>query len=237
MGFRAGPFVLCKDGCCHQRRRNTNFGPENCFSLKKFPPHMCSQNDQCDVGIILSHVCWGRTPPPPARQVGQPQPKPPSRHGDQGGGGGGWANGLPCHPPPPPQSNFLPAQCESLPQQMTVLHKPPGLCTTHCSTALSFIWGLLCPRMGTQAPVPLPLQPGGQGCIRREGASEAAPEAVRQAVGVGGGYYRLQMPFRLARAVRQTVAGHRLGALEGGGGDTLPMHPCRGGGGFLVPRT
>ena len=24
MGFRAGPFVLCKDGCCHQRRRNTN---------------------------------------------------------------------------------------------------------------------------------------------------------------------------------------------------------------------
>ena len=28
MGFRAGPFVLCKDGCCHQRHRNTNFGPE-----------------------------------------------------------------------------------------------------------------------------------------------------------------------------------------------------------------
>ena len=24
MGFRAGPFVLWKDGCCHQRRRNTN---------------------------------------------------------------------------------------------------------------------------------------------------------------------------------------------------------------------
>ena len=100
MGFRAGPFVLCKDGCCHQRRRNTNFGPENFFSLKNFPPHMCSQNDQRDVGIILSHVCWGRTP---ARQVGQPQPKPPSRHGDQGGGGGGWANGLTCHPPPAKQ--------------------------------------------------------------------------------------------------------------------------------------
>ena len=67
MGFRAGPFVLCKDGCCHQRRRNTNFGPENFFSPKNFPPHMCSQNDQRDVGIILSHVCWGRTPPPPPR--------------------------------------------------------------------------------------------------------------------------------------------------------------------------
>ena len=65
MGFRAGPLVLCKDGCCHQRRRNTNFGPENFFSLKNFPPHMCSQNDQRDVGIILSRICWGRTPPPP----------------------------------------------------------------------------------------------------------------------------------------------------------------------------
>ena len=65
MGFRARPFVLCKDGCCRQRRRNTNFGPEKCFSRKNVPPHMCSQNDQRDVGIILSHICWGWTPPPP----------------------------------------------------------------------------------------------------------------------------------------------------------------------------
>ena len=35
---------------------------------------------------------------------------------------------------------------------------------------------------------------------------------------VGGGCYRLQMPLRLALGVRGTVAGHRLGALEGGGG-------------------
>ena len=34
---------------------------------------------------------------------------------------------------------------------------------------------------------------------------------------VGGGYCRLQMPLKLALGVRQTVAGHRLGALEGGG--------------------
>ena len=40
MGFCAGPFVLCKDGCCHQRRRNTNFGPENFFHQKTFP-HIC----------------------------------------------------------------------------------------------------------------------------------------------------------------------------------------------------
>ena len=42
---------------------------------------------------------------------------------------------------------------------------------------------------------------------------------------VGGGYCRLQMPMRLALGVRGTVAGHRLGAFEGGGG-TFPPFPC-----------
>ena len=109
MGFRAGPFVLCKDGCCHQRRRNTNFGPENFFSLKKFSPHMCSQNDQRDVGIILSHLCWGRTPPPPgtAGRAAPAQTPLPARRPRRGRGGlSKWAS-VPS--PPPPQSNFLPA--------------------------------------------------------------------------------------------------------------------------------
>ena len=35
---------------------------------------------------------------------------------------------------------------------------------------------------------------------------------------VGGVYCRVQMPLRLAIGVRETVAGHRLGALGGGGG-------------------
>ena len=39
---------------------------------------------------------------------------------------------------------------------------------------------------------------------------------------VGGGYCWLQMPLRRAHAARETVAGHRLGALEGGGGGTSP---------------
>ena len=52
-----------------------------------------------------------------------------------------------------------------------------------------------------------------QGCIRRQGASEVAPAAGRQAV--GGGYCRLQMPLKPALGVRGTVAGHRLSALEG----------------------
>ena len=44
---------------------------------------------------------------------------------------------------------------------------------------------------------------------------------------VGGGYCRLQMPLKPALGVRGTVAGHRLGALEGGRGGALPlpMHP------------
>ena len=66
-----------------------------------------------------------------------------------------------------------------------------------------------------------------QGCIRRKAASEAAPAAVRQeevAKAVGGGYCRLQMPLRLALGVRETMAGRRLGALEGGGHPLL-MHP------------
>ena len=48
-------------------------------------------------------------------------------------------------------------------------------------------------------------------------------EEVAEAV--GGGYCRLQMPLRLAVAVRETVAGRwLLGALEGGAG---------GGGGLM----
>ena len=47
---------------------------------------------------------------------------------------------------------------------------------------------------------------------------------------VGGGYCRLQMPVRLALGVRGTVAGHRLGALEGGGG-TPPFQSIAGGAG------
>ena len=40
---------------------------------------------------------------------------------------------------------------------------------------------------------------------------------------VGGGYCRLQIPLRLELGVRETVAGHRLGALEGG---NLPPFQC-----------
>ena len=45
------------------------------------------------------------------------------------------------------------------------------------------------------------------------------------ATAVGGGYCRLQIPLRLALGVRETAAGHRLGALLGGADPLLPMHP------------
>ena len=71
-----------------------------------------------------------------------------------------------------------------------------------------------------------------QGCIRREGTSEAAPEAVRQAVGGGSksGWGRLLSvknavgggAGKAAPTVRETVAGSRLGALEGAGGGLPP---------------
>ena len=50
---------------------------------------------------------------------------------------------------------------------------------------------------------PLPMHPWGWGL-----------EEVAKAV--GGGYCRLQMPLKLALGVTETVAGHRLGALEEG---------------------
>ena len=55
-------------------------------------------------------------------------------------------------------------------------------------------------------------------------------EEVAEAV--GGGYCRLQMPLKLSFAVRGTVAGHRLGALEGGG-VTSPLSNASLGAGSL----
>ena len=62
-----------------------------------------------------------------------------------------------------------------------------------------------------------------QGCIRREGTSERPQRRLGRrleevAEALGGSYFRLQIPLTLALGVRGTVAGHRLGTLERGGG-------------------
>ena len=48
---------------------------------------------------------------------------------------------------------------------------------------------------------------------------------------LGGGYWRLQLPLKLALAVRRTVAGHRLRSWRGRGGDLPPFQCIAGGGG------
>ena len=112
MGFRVGPFVLCKNGCWRQRRRNTKFGSKKVFSTNNSPspPHLSSQNDQRDVGIILSHRCWVDPPPPPRHgRSGTPalNPPPPVTAAKEGGGGVGKM-GFRVTPPPPPRAIFFP---------------------------------------------------------------------------------------------------------------------------------
>ena len=50
---------------------------------------------------------------------------------------------------------------------------------------------------------------------RSQKQSDGRLEEVAEAV--GGGYCRLQMPLKLALAIKETVARHRLGTLGGGG--------------------
>ena len=68
--------------------------------------------------------------------------------------------------------------------------------------------------------------PPPMGCIRSQRRFQKRLgrrlEGVAEAV--GGGSCRLQMPLKLALGVRGTVAGHRLGALEGRGGTFSPFN-------------
>ena len=67
----------------------------------------------------------------------------------------------------------------------------------------------------------------------RAGPQQRLDRRVEEvATAVGGGYCRLQMPLKPALGVRGTVAGHRLGALEGGGGGVPYPFQCMEGGGW-----
>ena len=60
---------------------------------------------------------------------------------------------------------------------------------------------------------------GGRDALEWKGPQSLLQRRLEEiAKAVGGGYGRLQMRLRLALGVKGTVAGHRLGALEGGGG-------------------
>ena len=84
-------------------------------------------------------------------------------------------------------------------------------------------------RRVTPPPPPLRDALEGKGPRRRfQKQLDRRLEEVAKAV--GGGYCRLQMPLKLALGVRETMARHRLGALEGGRGSppsnaSLPPPP------------
>ena len=67
---------------------------------------------------------------------------------------------------------------------------------------------------------------------RRRPQKRLAGRLEEVAKAVGGGYCRLQTPLKPALGVRGTVAGHRLGALKGGGGGTPPSNSFLGWGVF-----
>ena len=71
--------------------------------------------------------------------------------------------------------------------------------------------------------------PTGRSALEGKGPQRRPQRRLEEvAKAVGGGYCRLQLPLKLALGFRETAAGHKLGALEGGGGvpPPLPMHPC-----------
>ena len=78
---------------------------------------------------------------------------------------------------------------------------------------------------------PIALQEGDGGRSKRPRMPYKGPQRrldrrlEEVAKAVGGGYRRLHMPLKLALGVRGTVAGHRLGALEGSGGH-LSLFQC-----------
>ena len=79
---------------------------------------------------------------------------------------------------------------------------------------------------------------GGRDALEGKGPQRRAQKRLGRrleevAKAVGGGYGRLHLPLKPSLAVRETVAGHRLGALEGGGGGGYPppSNACLGGGG------
>ena len=171
------------------------FWPEKVFSTNNPPPpHLSSQTDQRDVGIILSHRCWV-DPPPRHSRSGTPALNPPSRHGGQGGGRGGWENGLPCHPPPPPP-------------RRAIFFPPNSWWSSFISAGGG---GPLPPGLPSGLPPPLKQRPGGWGVGGRphahcENAWQAlGPEpSVRGCVGHGE---RLR-PGGMTRPRRNDLCGY-----------------------------
>ena len=152
----------------------------------------------------------GPTPPPQ-----QPSPAMPPSGSAQAaaptgvprgrGGGGGVPRGITTaksDPQPHPRGHCRGRCCGGTRLQ--------SACIVHAAFVAAHLQTPMCP----------PPSPG----MHQEGRDQRWPQRQlgrrleEVAKAVGGGYCRLQMPLRLALGVRGTVAGHRLGALKGGGG-------------------
>ena len=87
-------------------------------------------------------------------------------------------------------------------------------------------WAVLCLRLWPIDPPP-PQGMHWKGRDLRGGPQRRVDGRLEEvAKAVGGGYCRLLMPLKVELGVRETVAGHRLGALAAAGGclPPLPMH-------------
>ena len=96
---------------------------------------------------------------------------------------------------------------------------PPPLPTTRVPQPQSGLCSATDPLVPLRsgAPPPTPARDTLEGKVpRRQSQKRLGRRLEEVAKAVGGGYCRLQMPLRPALGVRGTVAGHRLGALEGG---------------------
>ena len=128
-----GP-LFCAGTVVATKGAGTQILARKIFFHSKISPHICVvKDDQRDVGIILSRVCWGRTPPPPgtAGRAAPAQTPLPARRPRRGRGGlGKWAS----VPSPPPQSNFLPAKTSV--QNI----RAPVLLPVSCNTPAVTLW-------------------------------------------------------------------------------------------------
>ena len=165
-----------------------------------------------------------------------------SRRGDKGRETAGGKPRAPAHPPPhtiPPHVLDYPHAVAPT-QHTAQLQRTSGRSSPHVllhpaqqlqfrAPLMDFIFSLRklfwCGWVGGRGA----LEGGGGAQRRSQRQLDRRLEGVAKAV--GGGYCRLQMPSSLALAFRGTLAGRRLGALEGRGEvpPPLPMHPWWGG--------